>query len=498
MAATLSEPLRNLLLASQLGLSVHHPLAGWSVLTILYRDAGSSSEPITLSYLARKYNNDYLDGLSGETPIADDVLKKVLDVLVTQAGLVEVSPRKVRARMRSGQYHIRQSYVYRITSSGIEYLKMMQKVIDAESTITANTNRIQEYVDLVEKLSVPVRSGADTRLYNDFKNMLDAYDDVMKGIHKLEDDLDEIANDIAFNHGSQAAAHLQQMLRQEAIPAYRQMLNQAARIQGLADDRTFPDQIAHSQQGEGDLDAAHAAGRQDVLVTRFQRNKQWAQSQLNRLSLSMSPTTTAIDSSLDSIYLVFNTLLGIVHLLSQEFEHAKRQTIDLKVLSKKIDGLLAHYVQLTIPAQIPRHLPADREVDDPNDLLDASTMGPVHYLANPITKQPASAADNPTVTDDAPSEQAQLAGLREFRQTLMVDDFHGRVDHNLTLKTVTARDEIVKLFAATYHKDLAAFAPFGRATKSVEALPDSPPLQLQVAGEDYAVVLPHGFTFSFD
>lgn len=208
MAATLSEPLRNLLLASQLGLSVHHPLAGWSVLTILYRDAGSSSEPITLSYLARKYNNDYLDGLSGETPIDDDVLKKVLDVLVTQAGLVEVSPRKVRARMRSGQYHIRQSYVYRITSSGIEYLKMMQKVIDAESTITANTNRIQEYVDLVEKLSVPVRSGADTRLYNDFKNMLDAYDDVMKGIHKLEDDLDEIANDIAFNHGSQAAAHL--------------------------------------------------------------------------------------------------------------------------------------------------------------------------------------------------------------------------------------------------------------------------------------------------
>ncbi len=89
-------------------------------------------------------------------------MKKVLDVLVTQAGLVEVSPRKVRARMRSGQYHIRQSYVYRITSSGIEYLKMMQKVIDAESTITANTNRIQEYVDLVEKLSVPVRSGANT------------------------------------------------------------------------------------------------------------------------------------------------------------------------------------------------------------------------------------------------------------------------------------------------------------------------------------------------
>ncbi|HAJ54392.1 MAG TPA: hypothetical protein DCL56_06895, partial [Lactobacillus sp.] len=219
MAAALSAPLRQLLLATQLGLSVHHPLAGWFVLTILYRDAGSSSEPVTLSYLARKYNNDYLDTSGGETPIADDVLKKVLDVLVMQAGLVEMNPRKVRARMHNGSYHIVHSYVYRITSSGIEYLKMMQKVIDAEITITANTNRIQEYVDLVAKLSVPVRSGADTQLYNDFQNMLNAYDDVMKGIHKLEDDLDELANDIAFNHGSQAASHLQQMLRHKAIPA---------------------------------------------------------------------------------------------------------------------------------------------------------------------------------------------------------------------------------------------------------------------------------------
>ena len=116
----------------------------------------------------------------------------------------------------------------------------MQKVL-----ISANTNRIQEYVALVEKLSVPVRSGADTQLYNDFKNMLDAYDDVMKGIHKLEDDLDELANDIAFNHGSQEAGHLQKMLRDKAIPAYQLMLQQAARIQGLAECiRTFPDQTS--------------------------------------------------------------------------------------------------------------------------------------------------------------------------------------------------------------------------------------------------------------
>ncbi|MDG3061947.1 MULTISPECIES: hypothetical protein [Lacticaseibacillus] len=497
MAAALSAPLRQLLLATQLGLSVHHPLAGWFVLTILYRDAGSSSEPITLSYLARKYNNDYLDTSGGETPIADDVLKKVLDVLVTQAGLVEMNPRKVRARMHNGSYHIIQSYVYRITSSGSEYLKMMQKVIDAETTITANTNRIQEYVDLVKKLSAPVRSAADTQLYNDFKNMLDAFDDVMKGIHKLEDDLDELANDIAFNHGSQAASHLQQMLRHQAIPAYREVLNQASRIQGLVNDPTFVDQIAHSLQGSDDMNAAKVVGREDMLVMRLQRAKQWAQAQMTRLALSMSPTATAIDSSLDSIYLVFNTLLGIVHLLSQEFKHAKRQTIDIKALSKKLDGLLAHYQQLHIPAQVPRHLPADREVEDPSDLLDASTMGPVSYLANPTRKQPASETDNPDVTDDAPTEQAQVAGLREFRQTLMVDDRHGRVDHDLTLQTVTARDEIIKLFAATYHEDLNGFAPFGRPAKAVDALPNTPPLQLQVAGEDYAVVLPCGFKFTF-
>ena len=64
----------------------------------------------------------------------------------------------------------------------------------------------------------------------------------------------------------------------------------------------------------------------------------------------------------------------------------------------------------------------------------------------------------------------------------------------MTLKTVTARDEIVKLFAATDHKDLAAFAHLVEQTKSVEDYRFAA-LQLQVAaGEDYAVVLPHGFT----
>ena len=108
-------------------------------------------------------------------------------------------------------------------------------------------------------------------------------------------------------------------------------------------------------------------------------------------------------------------------------------------------------------------------------------MGPVRYLANAAGEKPASEADNPTVTDDAPSEQAQLAGLREFRQQLMIDDNHGRVDHDLThLKTVSARDEIVwNLFAATYHDDLTGFAPFGRDAQTVQPITNIPPLQLQ-------------------
>ena len=93
---------------------------------------------------------------------------------------------------------------------------MMQRVLDAESTITANTNRIQEYCALVVKLSQNPDTTGDTALFNDFQNMISAYDDVMNGMHKLDDDLDELANDIAFNHGSAEAKHLQGMLNGKA------------------------------------------------------------------------------------------------------------------------------------------------------------------------------------------------------------------------------------------------------------------------------------------
>ncbi|WP_341779162.1 hypothetical protein [Levilactobacillus sp. HBUAS70063] len=152
--------------------------------------------PITLGYLAKRYNGDYLD--TDEKPLKDDVLKRILEVLGDQAKLIEVSPRKVRVQMKSGGYHTQQSYVYKITSSGIEYLSAMQKVVDADNTVTANITRINEYCRLVAKLSVPELTATDTRLYNDFQNMVSAYNDVMKGMHKLDDDLSELANDLGL------------------------------------------------------------------------------------------------------------------------------------------------------------------------------------------------------------------------------------------------------------------------------------------------------------
>lgn len=89
MAIQLNPKLKALLLASQLGLNQHHPLAGWHMLTILYHDGTGS--PMTLNFLLEKYNQSYLD--QDETPIADQVLKKILTVLSDQAGLVETSPR---------------------------------------------------------------------------------------------------------------------------------------------------------------------------------------------------------------------------------------------------------------------------------------------------------------------------------------------------------------------------------------------------------------------
>lgn len=496
MAVSLAKPLKDLLLASNLGLNKNHPLAGWNILTILYHD-GSNREPITLDYLTQRYNAEYLDSDNDEQPISDNVLKAVLTVLSDQAKLIEAASRKIRARTQNGAYHVRTSYVYRITSSGIEYVKMMQRVLDAESTITANTNRIQEYCDLVVKLSKADISTRDTALFNDFQNMVSAYDDVMNGMHKLDDDLNELANDIAFNHGGAAAKHLQSMVYDKAIPAFNMMLTQGPRIKAMAYGDSFADHVARSQQGSDDLDTASAVQDKAKLLTRFNRTKDYVNRQLAKLALSVDPSTSAIDSSLDSLYLVFQTILEAVQVLSQEYEHVRSQAVDVKALTAQIDQLLTRYQTLTVYTNLPRHLPADRDTEDPEDLLDASTMGPVTYTPTVTTREVATAADNPKIAEDHYQDTAEQAALAEFQQLVMQTADHGVVDADLNFETTAARDEVLRLYAATGYSSYASFAPFGRPVRQVTALTDTGPIALHCQNETFKAILPSGFTIDF-
>ena len=497
IAVKIAAALKQLLLASNLGLNKNHPLAGWQILTILYHD-GAGSTPMTLDTLATKYNVDYLDSENQETPISDVVLKGVLDVLESQAHLIEVSSRKVRIPMKNGVYHNQQSYVYKITSSGIEYLTMMQRVVDAENTVTANINRIDEYCELVEQLSQPNLTTDSTQLYNDFAKMLTAYTDVMKGMHKVDDDLSELAHDLAFNHGSAAAEHLQQMLTSKAIPAFKQLLAQAGLIQELARDEQFTSQVARSQQGQDDLDAAHASGDEAQMFLRFQRTQAYVQRQLNQLALSFNASSSAIDSSLDSVFMLFQTILDVVRLLSQEYDHVQSQTVDVKVLTANLDELLTKYESLKIPAAIPRHLAQDRLVTDASDLLQATTMGPVTYALSTRVATVATAADNPTIAaDDETATITLKVGLAEFQALVMRNANTAVIDHDLTFKTSLARDEVARLYSATGYDHYEGFAPFGRAVKTVTALPNVPAVRLQCLGEQYSVWLPGGFRVEF-
>ncbi|KZT82470.1 hypothetical protein Nizo1840_1838 [Lactiplantibacillus plantarum] len=306
MAVKISKPLKQLLKASVLGRNKNHPLVGWNVLTILYHD-GSNGTPLTLNFLLDKYNRNYLE--TDERPLSDVVLKEVLRVISEDARLVDVAPRKIRMQMRNGGFHMQQSHVYKITSSGIEYLSMMQKVVDAESTVTANITRINEFCDLVHTLNAPQEDLVTTRLYNDFQKMVTAYEDVMKGMHKLDEDLDELANNLAFEHGSLAAQRLKAMLNDKAIPAFSQLLNQGPLVRELTDSERFSSQVAHSQQGSDDLNTANAIGDSNELAIRYQRTRNYVQQRLSQLALSFDASTSAIDSSLDSLYLLFQTIM---------------------------------------------------------------------------------------------------------------------------------------------------------------------------------------------
>lgn len=493
----MNSDLRNLLLATNLGKSRYHPLAGWNILTILYGNRTSADIPRTLGFLVEQYNANYLDSESEENLITDAVIKSVLKTLEEDAKFIEVSPRKIRVRMTSGAYHMQNAPVYRITSQGIEYLSMLPKVLDAESTVTANTARIKEYCDLLNKLNSEHLDTSHTQLFNDFYNMVSAYSDVMKGMHKLSEDLEEVSNDLAFNHGGKIAEHLNQMLTEKAVPAYVQLISQGSVIQDLNRNSIFPDQVARSRQGEDSLEVDQAIDNRTKLSVQIHRDKSYVKTQLQNLSNSFDPTSTGIDSNFDSIYLIFNTIKDSIDLLSNEYDHINAQTIDVKQLTKQIDELLTHYQNISIPVQLPRHLAQDREISDSNDLLEAETLGPVIYQANSFVRQVATAEDNPEVANDDEIIENYADALKEFQNIVMIDDKKGQVDRNLELENLLTRDEIVRLYSATNYNHYESFAPFGRPVKSVKRIIESKAIWIHCKKEQYSVQLPSGFYFNF-
>lgn len=81
MVAKMAPDLKNLLLASNLGRSQSHPLAGWQVLTILYGDHSANDSARTVNFILQQYNDHYLDQDDQERPLSPDVLKNVLKEL---------------------------------------------------------------------------------------------------------------------------------------------------------------------------------------------------------------------------------------------------------------------------------------------------------------------------------------------------------------------------------------------------------------------------------
>lgn len=495
MAEPFSAELRGLLTASNLGLSAAHPLAGWVVLTILYQEGSNASEAMTLGYLLRRYNNVYLE--LDEKPMTDAILRRVLEVLGDQANLVESSPRKIRIHLHNGGTSIQQSWTYKITSGGIEYWTAMQKVLDAESTVAVNISRIDEYCQMVQKLVRRDYETSTTQLYNDFTHLLTAYDDVMKGMHKLDEDLSELANDLSFNHGSEAAALLHKMLTQKAIPAFEKLLMQTTAIQHLSDSDSFSAQVARSQQGSDDLDASHAVQDQAKMNLRKDKTATFATRQLTRLAASFDPSASAIDSSADTVYILFQTIKEAIDLLSQEYDHIQGQSVDVKALTGQIDRLLTHYQSVRIAPSFRQHLALDRPIDDVGDLLEASTIGAVAYSATTTQRVVATNDDNPEIGDASNVDTDQkTAGLKEFQKLIMKDSTHGVVNTDLEFQTRLARDEVVRLASAVYYHHYESFALFGRAIDRVTTLGQQP-IALHLDGEEYHASLPNGFEFWF-
>ena len=519
MASQLSGPLRSLLTAMNLGRSTNHPLGGWQVLMILYRDGSTTGEPMTMRYLVDHYNSDYLE--PGEPLTNDDGLRPIVKVLVAQAHLVAESTRKVRERMNSGKFHITQSSVYRINAAGIEYLKAMRRVIDAENTVVASTKRITEYCQLVKAFQqYDNMSTTDMQLYEDFNRMLSAYDEVTQGLRKLDVDLHDISTDLAFDRLGDASLHLQKMLHEQAIPAYTQMIKQAALLRWLSLQEGFGEAVALSRQAKGNLDVAVAIGDESALESEREKTKAFVQRRLASMIQSFDPSTSAIQTSFDSIYLLYQTLNDASQLLAREYEHVRRQKIDLRALTDEIDQLITKTSRLTVPQALPLHLPMDRlsktemaaveelprdqRADKMADLtssvradmLEAGTMEPVTRPVTEAIRNTVTAADNPEAAEDGDLAADEQAAIQEFATLTMTSSRVVEITHNLEFTTQLARDAVVALYPATQYVDPAGFGVFGRSVEAAAVTSDHP-IQLHLQGELFAVTLPHSFRVTF-
>ncbi|WP_179394502.1 hypothetical protein [Lacticaseibacillus absianus] len=519
MAQGLSEPLRSLLTAMNLGRSQGHPLAGWTLLSMLYRDGSTASEPMTMNYLVARYNGEYLD--PGESRVTDETLRGVMKVLVEQAHLVTSSTRRVRERMDSGKFHTVQSAIYRINAAGIEYLKAMQRVIDAENTVVASTKRIGDYMALIDKFQGYAGISTESMtLYEDFNRLLTAYDAVMNGLRKLDVDLHDICTDLAFDRVGDAADHLRRMLHDEAIPAYSTMMKSSGPLAWLVGQAQFATMVAESRQAAGNLDVTVAIGDQAALEIERRQTEAFVTRRLRLMLQSFDPTTAVIQTSFDSIYLLYTTLISATELLAREYEHVRGHSIDLQALTADIDQLLTQVHRIQLPTQFPAHLPMDRlgkaemaEVEAlpkderadrmaeltttvRNDMLEAGSMEPVTRAVTTTESRVVTLADNPVVAVDGDLAGAEQRALAEFTDLVMVSADTARIDHDLGCQTALARDAIVSLYPATQYAQTEAFAAFGRPVAHAEVA-GTQEIHLHLVGEDYAVVLPHAFAVTF-
>ncbi|MFC6323854.1 hypothetical protein ACFP1F_08895 [Companilactobacillus baiquanensis] len=496
LMVNLDNDLRDFLIFLRIGNSRDHPLVVWNVLNILYGGHSVTDSPQTLEYIIGRYNSNSIDEKLNEPLITNATLKNILERMADEGGLVEVTSRKVRVRMTSGAYHMRQASIYRITSKGIEFIKTIPKILEAENTVTANVSKIDEYCELIDFLCKPNLMTNDTKLYNSFNNMISAYSDVFKGMHKLSEDLDEISNDLAFNHANEIAENLNKMLKNKAIPAFKKITSRSENIQYLSNQKDFPNKVARSRYGEDNLDAEKNTNNYIKIQERITSSEEYVRKQLKMLSHSFEPTATAMDNNYDSIYIIYNTIINSIRLLGKEYDHLQEQTVDIKELNHQIDELMINYQSISFPKKLPKHLAYDRQVDDPDDLLKASILGPVSYQISSVYKKVATFEDNPVISEENLEMSDLDDALKEFQDLVMKNSTEGEVNHDLELETIIARDEIMKLYSATGYDNYEDFSPFGRPIKEVRSI-DTGPIRLHFKKEKYSVHLPRGFNFKF-